>query len=103
MQSEVSIKFNENQQFRLSADSVAQITDEEARAWLGEQYDEFGCEPLNPVGKVLAIDKVLCVARAAGPQLFADEQWAGRFAKAALASLRRTVVRIDVEGMTVGY
>jgi hypothetical protein len=103
MQSEVTVKFNEAQQFRISANNAVDITDEAARNWLSQEYENFGCEPLNPVGKILAVDKVICVARAAGPALFADSQWAGTFAKAALASLNRHVVRIDVEEMTVGY
>lgn len=103
MQSEVTVKFNDAQQFRISANNSVQITDEDAKNWLSQEYDDFGCEPLNPVGKVLAVDKVLCVARSAGPTLFADAQWAGTFAKAALASLKRPVVRIDVEGMSVGF
>lgn len=103
MQSEVTVKFSESKQFRISANNPVQISDEEARAWLNQEYEDFGCEPLNPVGKVLAVDKVLSVARAAGPALFADSQWSGTFAKAALASLKRPVVRIDVEGMSVDY
>ena len=103
MQSEVTVKFSEAAQFRISANNSVEISDDEARAWLTQEYDDFGCEPINPVGKVLAIDKVLSVARAAGPGLFADPQWAGTFAKAALASLKRPVIRIDVESMTIGY
>ncbi len=103
MPSEVTVKFNAAQQFRISASNSVDITDEAARAWLSQEYEDFGCEPINPVGKVLAVDKVLSVARAAGPGLFADTQWAGTFAKAALASLKRPMVTIDVEGMTVGY
>lgn len=103
MQSEVTVKFNEQQQFRISANNACQLTDEQLRAWLNQEYDEFGCEPLNPVGKVLAVDKVLCVAKAAGPSNFADSLWADTFAKAALAALKRPVVRIDIDAMTVGY
>ncbi len=103
MQSEVTVKFGETENFRISATNSVQISDDEARAWLTQEYDDFGCEPSNPVGKVLAVDKVLSVARAAGPGLFADPQWAGTFAKAAIASLKRPVIRIDIEGMTIGF
>lgn len=103
MQSEVTVKFSESQQFSISANNPVQITDDEARAWLNQEYDDFGCEPLNPVGKILAVDKVLSVAHAAGPTLFADPHWAGTFAKAALATLKRPVIRIDLADMSVGY
>jgi len=103
MQSEVTVKFSEQQQFRISANNSVQITDDAAREWLTQEYEDFGCEPLNPVGKILAADKVLCVARAAGPKLFEDSVWAGTYAKAALASLKRPVINVDVEGMSIGY
>ena len=57
----------------------------------------------EPVGKVLAADKVLNVARAAGPALFGDKEWAGKYAKAVLASLHRPIVRVDVESMSIAY
>jgi len=103
MHSEVTVKFSEQQQFRISANNSVQISDDAARDWLTQEYEDFGCEPLNPVGKILAVDKVLSVARAAGPKLFEDPVWADTYAKAALASLKRPVVNIDVAGMTVGY
>ena len=103
MHSEITVKFSEEQQFRLSSDNPVQISDDEARAWLTQEYSEFGCEPLNPVGKVLAADKVLNVARAAGPALFANKEWAGKYAKAVLACLHRPIVRVDVESMSIAY
>ena len=104
MLSEVSVQFNTEQQFRIGTEGVPQMTDEAARAWLDQEYEDFGCEPLNPVGKVLNADKVINVARAAGPKMFAeDAEWARHFAQATLVTLSRPVVRIDVEGMTIGY
>jgi hypothetical protein len=103
MQGEVIVKFSEAEQFRIGSNNPVQISDEEARAWLNQAYEDFDCEPLNPVGKVLAVDKVLSVAHAAGPALFADAQWAGTYAQAALASLKRPVIHVDVQSMSIGY
>ena len=104
MLSEVSVKFNTQQQFRFGTEGFGPMTEEAARTWLDQEYEDFGCEPLNPVGKILNADKVICVARAAGPTMFAENQeWARTFAQATLLTLHRPVVRIDVEGMTVGY
>lgn len=103
MHSEITVKFSEEQQFRLSTAHPVQMSDEEAKAWLAQEYNDFGCEPLNPVGKVLAADKVLNVARAAGPGLFADSAWAGKYARAVAASLHRPVVRVDVTAMSIAY
>jgi hypothetical protein len=103
MHSEVTVKFSDDQQFAIHPNNATHITDEAARAWLNQEYEDFGCEPLNPVGKVLAVDKVLSVAHAAGPALFADPQWADTFAKAAIASLKRSVIHVDVKEMSIGY
>jgi hypothetical protein len=103
MQSEVEVKFSEAQRFRMGAGDILELSDEAARAWLDQQYNEYGCVPTNPVGKVLSVDKVLSVARAAGPGAFADRAWARTFARAAIATLHRPVVRIDVADATVGF
>ena len=54
-------------------------------------------------GKVLLADKVLCVARDAGPEAFQNSDWAQAFAQATVTALGRAVVRIDVASMTVAY
>ena len=55
------------------------------------------------VGKVLALDKVLEVARAAGEKLFAGNlAWAEAYARAVLATLKREVVRVDITEGRVG-
>jgi hypothetical protein len=54
------------------------------------------------VGKVLALDKVLEVAREAGEKRFAgDIAWAEAYARAVLATLNRDAVRVDVSESTV--
>lgn len=103
MHSEVEVKFSETQRFRMGSGEALELTDEAARAWLDQQYNELGCVPTNPVGKVLSVDKVLSVARAAGSAAFADRTWALTLARAALATLHRPVVRIDVSEGTVGF
>ena len=66
------------------------------------QFEEFGCTPRSLVGKVLVLDKVLEVARAAGEKRFAsDIAWAELYARAVLATLKRTIVRVDIEENTV--
>ena len=63
----------------------------------------LGSEPLRPTGKLLLADKVLVVARDAGPRLLNDPQWSREFARAASAALDKPVVRIDLGAMTVSY
>lgn len=103
MRSEVSVRFDERQEFRLDTEEVQPMPHDVARGWLDEQFTRLGCEPLRATGKVLTADKVLLVAQAAGVQGFADAKWAGDFARAVEAALAKPVVRIDVGAMTITY
>jgi hypothetical protein len=77
---------------------------EDARHWLDEQYVKLECEPVNPMGKTLIIDKVLIIAKAVGEKPFAgNDPWAQQFARSAALALGRDTVRIDVAGFTVGH
>ena len=76
---------------------------EDAELWLSQQFDEFGCTPRSMVGKVLALDRVLEVARGAGEKRFAQGGvWPEQYARAVVASLNRETVRVDVANDTVG-
>lgn len=103
MRSEVTVRLDATHEFRFDLDEVQPMPHDVARWWLDEQFTRLGCEPLRPTGKVLAADKVICVARAAGAALLADGKWSGEFARAASAALAKPVVRVDVPAMTVAY
>jgi len=78
-------------------------TAQEGELWLSQQFEEFGCTPRSMVGKVLALDRVLEVAREAGEKRFSgDITWAEGYARAVLAILNRAIVRVDVVENTVG-
>lgn len=103
MRSEVTITFKDAAPLRIDLDKVAPMPPEDARLWLDRQFTEMGCEPLRPTGKVLAADKVVVVAQAAGPSKFAEPEWAQQFACAASAALGKSVVHVDVPSLTIGY
>ena len=103
MRSEVSVTFKDAAPLRIDLDKAEPMTAEAARAWLDQQFTELECEPLRPTGKVLNADKVLIVARAAGPARFADAQWSLQFGRCASAALGRPVVHVDVQEASVGY
>lgn len=103
MKSEISVTFSEREVFRIDLDHAEPMTGEAAQAWLDGQFLALGCEPLRPTGKVLRADKVLVVAKAAGVSRFEDAAWAQQFARAAAASLGKSVVNVDVPGMTLGF
>ena len=89
-------------ELRITAGDQPLPTAQEGDAWLSQQFEELGCTPRSLVGKVLALDKVLEVAREAGEKRFAgDLTWAEAYARAVLATLNRDTVRIDIEENTV--
>lgn len=103
MRSEVTVTFKDAAPLRMDLDKADAMAADDARLWLDRQFTEMGCEPLRPTGKVLAADKVVVVAQAAGPARFADAGWAQQFARAASAALGKPVVHVDVPGLTIGY
>ena len=103
MHSEVSVTFKNHLPVRIDLQNVQPMPNEAARRWLDEQFTQMECEPLRPTGKLLTADKVVVVAEAAGPLMFADAQWAQEFARAARAALGKPLVNIDVATLSISY
>jgi len=75
---------------------------ENARRWLDERFNEYECEPLRPLGKVLTKDKLIVLAEAIGARGFeADATLRQDFARAATALLDSDAVHIDVDARKV--
>lgn len=101
MSSIVSVVFERNREYELIAHAGA--SREEANRWLDDQWEELDCEPSNPMGKVLVLDKILCVAKYAGEKRFAEPgDWAKLYANAVATVLERPVVRVDIAERVVG-
>jgi hypothetical protein len=103
MNAQVSIRFSRDVTVEFcvpfTSDATAQAR---ARDWLDRTYQEFGCEPARPTGKVLLLDKILGIAEAAGQKHFQrDSGWGELYAQAVTSALDRTGVQVDVEGRTV--
>jgi len=103
MNAQVSIRFSPDVTVEFcvpfTSDAKAQAR---ARDWLDRTYDEFGCEPARPTGKVLLLDKILGIAEAAGQNHFQrDSGWGELYAQAVTSALDRTSVQVDVEGRTL--
>ena len=103
MNAYVSIRFSADVTVELrvpfNSGSAAQTR---ARDWLDRTYQDFGCEPARPIGKVLLSDKILAIAEAAGEEHFQrDSGWSELYAQAVSSGLDRTRVEVDVEGRTV--
>ncbi|HEY5762438.1 MAG TPA: hypothetical protein VIS73_04445 [Rhodocyclaceae bacterium] len=79
-------------------------TDIAARQWFDSEFEALECEPSNPVGKVLIIDKILNVAKYGGEDRFAGQkEWAHRFARNTALALGRDTICVDVAGFSIGY
>ena len=103
MQSEVRVIQDERNEWTFALDHQPPMTAAEGREWLDAQFTALGSEPLRPTGKLLLADKVLVVARDAGPAKLSDTSWGTDFARAASAALARPVVSVDLRAMTVSY
>jgi hypothetical protein len=101
----VSVKFGEDKvyEFKLHDHDLAGSTPESARRWLEQKFHEFGCEPTNPTGKTLLVDKVLGVAKAMGDRPFAANAGSARdFARNAVVAFERSALSIDLTALSVG-
>lgn len=104
MRGSVIVAFSPGREYelRITAGDAPLPSEQEGDQWLSQQFDELGCTPRSLVGKVLALDKVLEVAREAGEQRFGgDIAWAEQYARAVLATLKRPSVRVDIAENTV--
>lgn len=105
MRATVIVSFARDREYelRIPAGDKNPLKPEDADLWLSQQFEELGCTPRSLVGKVLALDKVIGVAREAGEKRFADGgAWAEHYARAVVTTLNRETVRVDVVENTVG-
>lgn len=91
-------------EFKMSDADLAGRSPEEARRWFDKEFTDLECEPSNPVGKVLIIDKILGVARGGGESRFAaGKDWAHDFARYAALALGRDTIRVDAVTFSISY
>lgn len=99
----VSFSRDAQYEYKFQSSEGNLFTPEAAQEWLDREWNDLECEPTNPVGKVLRLDKVLLVAKNAGEKRFAENgEWAHRFARAAIAVLGRDTVHVNVAEYEVG-
>ncbi len=103
MAAELSVRFDPTNEFQFVLRDAQVVAQGPAASWLDEQFLSLGAEPLRASGKVLLADKVLAVAKAAGPARFGDAQWGREFAANAIGALMRDFVHIEVDSMSITY
>ena len=102
MQQHVIISFGREKEFDFKV--VAAGPADEARQWFDHEFTVLECDVATPTGKILAVDRILSVARYAGEQRFREQRtWAEQFAKNTAAILGRELIRVDVEHYSIGY
>lgn len=101
----VTVSFGPDREYEImlhDSDMQAMGRDQ-ARAWLGREFEEMECSPSNPMGKVLVLDMILNVARYGGEERFREGgEWAKNFALAVAGALQRQAVKVDVANFVVG-
>lgn len=103
MRSHVSISFKNSAPVRIELAPEQALDRELARKWLDEQFVAMECEPIRATGKLLMADRVVVVAQAAGPERFADTQYALAFAQAASAVLGKPSINVDADLLSITY
>jgi len=102
MQHHVIVSFGKDREyeFKLAGGSAA----DEARQWFDREFTALECDVATPTGKILAVDRILSVAKYAGEDRFRNQHtWAEQFAKNTAAILGRDLIRVDVEHYSIGY
>lgn len=101
MSSIVVVVFGRSRDYEIIAHASA--SREEANRWLDAEWEALECEPSNPMGKVLVLDRILGIAHYAGEKRFATPSpWTQQYADAVATVMGRPAVRIDVADRVVG-
>ena len=105
MRSDVSIIFDARRSVDLQTDvDASPESAQAARQWFDQAWEDLGCEPLRPSGKVLLLDKLMGVADALGYDVLrGTDGRAAEFARQAALALNKPRITIDLPGLVVGY
>lgn len=102
MQHHIIVSFGKDREFEFKVAGAAAA--DEARQWFEHEFDLLECDIATPTGKILAVDRILSVAKYAGVERFASQAtWGEQFAKNAGAILGRELIKVDVENYLIGY
>lgn len=102
MQHHIIVSFGKDIEFEFK--HVGGAPADEARQWFDHEFAVLECDVATPTGKILAVDRILSVAKYAGASRFRDQRaWSEQFAKNTAAILGRELIRVDVEHYSIGY
>jgi hypothetical protein len=102
MQHHVIVSFGRDNEFEYKLAGGGPT--DEARQWFDREFAALECDVATPTGKILAVDRILSVAKYSGEERFRNQaDWAEQFAKHTVAILGRDLIRVDVEQYSIGY
>ena len=102
MQHHVIIAFGRDKEFEFKL--IGGAPADEARKWFDHEFTALECDVATPTGKILAVDRILSVAKYAGAKRFQTQPaWAEQFAKYTTVVLGRDLTRVDVAAYAIGY
>lgn len=91
-------------EFQLSDADLAGLDKRAADEWLGREFEAAGCEPANPMGKLILPDKVLQLARTVSAKSLAQPTpWLNDYLRAVACALGKPLVSIDLVEARLGY
>lgn len=106
MDHHIIVTFGSDQEyhFRVHDADTADLTQEQARQWLEQEYANLEPDLPSPLGKALLADKLLAIVKAYGQRPFASNTaWAKQFVRCAGKATGRTNVTINVATSVVGF
>lgn len=106
MNHHITVRFGDDQTYELEVSDAetASLKWEHAQQWIDAEYVGTEYEADNPVGIALLADKILCVAAARGPRVFAeDSAWTAQFARCIGTATGRINIDINVADRTVEF
>ena len=106
MSCRITILFNDGQKLeaQVTDADLARFTHGSAHEWLGREFEEAGCVPNNPMGKLLAADKIITLAKSRTRAVFeSGSPWVRDYLAATAAVLERPMVTINLAEHTLGY
>lgn len=104
MQNQVIVTFGKDKEFTFKPVEIGTTSTEEARRWFEKEFVALECDVATPTGKILAVDRILSVAKYAGEARFnAQSSWSEQFARYTAVILGRELIRVDVEHYSIGY
>ena len=105
MRSDITVVFDSRRSVNLQTDvTTSTEAASAARDWFDHTWEDLGCEPLRPSGKVLLLDKIMGVADALGYEVLSGhDQRAPDFARHLALALGKPRITVDLPGLSVGY